>query len=194
MIDTVIEGIDYGPLAAMVGLWKGDKGMDVAPESDGTIEENPFFEELLIEAAGDLSNADKQKLAILRYSQKVYRKSNNEQFHDQIGYWLWDPDEQTVMHTLSIPRGVALVAGGTAVMDGDRVEVNVKSEEGGDWGVAQSPFMRDNARTESFTMAVTIEGDRMSYSETTLLDIYGRKFDHTDNSVLERVTRVVHSN
>ena len=28
---TIIDGIDYGPLAVLVGIWKGDKGVDRAP-------------------------------------------------------------------------------------------------------------------------------------------------------------------
>ena len=27
--------IDYGPLAALIGTWRGDRGMDVAPDPDG---------------------------------------------------------------------------------------------------------------------------------------------------------------
>lgn len=189
MTKTVLGGIDYGPLALMVGTWKGDKGVDIAPESDGSVEETPFYEEIVFELGGDLSNADKQKLAILRYHQKVYRKSNGEQFHDQVGYWLWDAAAQCVMFTLVIPRAVTVVAGGSfdpSTLAGDAMKVKVKSEEGGDWGVAQSPFMRDNARTKGFEMVLEVNGDTMSYSETTFLDIYGRAFDHTDSSVLTR--------
>ena len=189
MTNTVIDGVDYGPLVLLGGFWRGDKGMDIAPESDGSIEENPFYEEILFELAGDLSNADKQKLAIVRYHQKVYRKSNNEQFHDQLGYWLWDAAEQRVMHTLIIPRGVALVASGDydpASFTGDSVTLKVRADDGGEWGVAQSTFMRDNARTTAFEMTLQVSGLQMTYSETTFLDIYGRKFDHTDNSVLHK--------
>lgn len=190
MADTVIDGIDYGPLALMVGTWKGDKGMDVAPEGDGTIEESPFYEEIIFEAAGDVTNAEQQKLSIVRYLQKVYRKSNDEQFHDQMGYWLWDAQEQTVMFSFVIPRAVALVAGGSfdiSTLQGDACKLTVKSEDGGDWGVAQSPFMRDKAKTKGFTMTMEIDGDTMTYDETTFLDIYGKSFDHTDYSVLKRV-------
>jgi hypothetical protein len=54
-----VDDIDYGPLAALVGTWQGDKGMDVAPEPDGT-EENPYYETIVFEAAGDVSNAETQ--------------------------------------------------------------------------------------------------------------------------------------
>lgn len=187
---TIIDGINYGPLALLVGKWAGDKGMDVAPESDGTVEENPFYEELVFDAAGNVTNADRQELAIIRYYQKVFRKSNQEQFHDQLGYWLWDAKAQTVMHTISIPRGVTLIAGGEFAFDSDELDsalLNVASEDGGDWGVAQSPFMRDNARTTAFSMKLKVDAGKISYSQTTMLDIYGREFDHTDKSQLVRV-------
>ena len=188
MTDTVVDGVDYGPLVLMAGLWKGDRGLDIAPEPDGT-EEAPFFEEINFELAGDLQNAEQQRLAILRYHQKVYRKSTGEQFHDQVGYWLWDAAAGTVICTLVIPRAVTLVAAGQfdiASLQGDSAVLTVRSEEGGDWGVAQSPFMRDNARTKAFEMTLTVDGDRMSYRESTLLDIYGREFDHVDTSELVR--------
>jgi len=28
--------IDYGPLAGLIGTWTGSKGLDIAPEPDGT--------------------------------------------------------------------------------------------------------------------------------------------------------------
>ena len=52
MSRTTIDGIDYGPLACLVGTWKGDKGMDVSPEPDGSTEESPYFETILFEAIG----------------------------------------------------------------------------------------------------------------------------------------------
>ena len=54
MSHTIIDGIDYGPLAALIGTWKGDKGVDRAPESDGE-ERNPFYETITFEAAGDVT-------------------------------------------------------------------------------------------------------------------------------------------
>ena len=44
MSSTVINDIDYGPLAGLVGKWQGDKGMDIAPDPDMAKEENPYFE------------------------------------------------------------------------------------------------------------------------------------------------------
>ena len=84
------DTVEYGPLSGLVGCWKGDKGIDISPEPDDGIERNPFHETLNFEAIGDVVNAEKQTLAILRYHQAVYRQSNDEQFHDQFGYLTWD--------------------------------------------------------------------------------------------------------
>jgi hypothetical protein len=183
------EEINYGPLLGLVGTWTGGKGMDIAPEPDGK-EENPYYETIVFEAAGDVTNADSQNLVMLRYHQVVTRNSNDEVFHDQIGYWMWDADKNTVMQSLVIPRAVALVAGGQwngSVEAGQPVTLEVEAKDGDkDWGIAQSPFMRDNARTTSFRHTITVDGDRMVYSETTMLEIYGKTFEHTDDNILVR--------
>jgi hypothetical protein len=181
------DGVDYGPLAGLVGTWKGDKGMDISPEPDGT-EENPYYETIEFEAAGDVTNAESQTLAIVRYHQVVKRKSNDEVFHDEIGYWLWDAATLVVAHSLAIPRGVTLVAGGsyTGDLNADSVELEVRAADGEEWGISQSPFMRDKARTVEFRHRVTLAGGTLSYHETTVLEIYGRRFDHTDANELTR--------
>jgi hypothetical protein len=50
----------------------------------------------------------------------------------------------------------------------------------------QSPFMRDHARTLAFRHRITVDGDRLTYTETTVVDIYGKRFDHTDTNTLTR--------
>ena len=184
--DTIIDGVDYGPLTALVGRWRGDKGLDVSPEPDGD-EQNPYFETIVFEAIGEVTNAERQKLAALRYHQVVSRKSTGEVFHNESGYWSWDAAEGLVVQTLTIPRGVSLVAGGTAQQSGEGVELNVSAGDGNqDWGISQSPFMRDHARTTGFTHSISTANDTLTYSETTQLEIYGRSFAHTDANTLTR--------
>jgi hypothetical protein len=189
MTDTVIDGINYGPLALLIGVWEGDKGVDKAPEPDGE-ERSLFYETILFEAIGDVTNAEEQTLAVLRYHQVVRRKSNDKVFHNETGYWSWDARTGEVVQSFSIPRGVALVAGGKAGSDPANpaatvIEVQAAAGDA-DWGIAQAPFMRDKARTVSFKHKITVEGDSMQYSESTLLDIYGRAYDHTDINRLKR--------
>jgi hypothetical protein len=184
---SVIDEIDYGPLACLVGVWKGSEGMDVAPEPDDD-ERNPYYETIVFEAAGDVTNAEQQTLAVVSYHQQVKRKSNDKVFHDQVGYWLWDAATGVVMQTLTIPRAVTLLAGGSASEQGDSTVLEVRAADGDEqWGIVQSPFMQEKARTVAFKHKISVAGDRLEYSETTVLDIYGKKnYQHTDDNVLQR--------
>ena len=183
---NMINGVDYGPLATLVGNWEGDKGMDIAPEPDGK-EENPFYETIKFEAIGDVTNAESQTLAVLRYHQVVSRKSNDKVFHNETGYWMWDSKTDQIMQSLTIPRGVCLLAGGKASTKGSVTVLDVQAAVGDkDWGIIQSPFMLENARTNAFNHNVTIDSDELSYFETMVLDIYGKTFEHTDGNTLTR--------
>ena len=46
-----------------------------------------------------------------------------ETFHNQVGYWLWEPAAETVTLTLAIPRGQVLLAGGPARPDATEFEL-----------------------------------------------------------------------
>jgi hypothetical protein len=188
------NAVDFGPLTPLIGTWKGDKGMDVAPEKPDSPaqktpeEKNPFYETLTIEPVGDVTNAEEQTLVVLRYHQAVFRKSNDEQFHDEVGYWIWNAENETVMQSLLIPRAVGLLAGGKVKEDKDGLTIEVTAGVNNpDFGIVQSPFMQRKAKTEHFKHTVTVKGDRMIYKESTILKIYGKTFDHTDGNILERV-------
>lgn len=180
--------VDYGPLTALIGTWEGNKGMDIAPEPDGTEEHNAYYETIVITEGGDLSNANTQKLSMLGYHQLVTRKSDNKVFHDEVGYWIWDADRNTIIRSFTIPRAVAVVAGGTynGPVDG-KVVFEVSAAVGDhDWDIAQSPFMKENAKTTAFESRFEIEGDQLNFFQKTTLEIYGKTFDHTDENVLTR--------
>ena len=183
---NVIDGVDYGPLSALVGEWHGDKGMDVSPEPDGP-EQNPFYETIIFEPIGGVTNAESQQLVGLRYHQVVSRKSNDAVFHNETGYWLWDAAASVVIQTLTIPRGVSLVAGGRCEIRDGGVQFVVRAAvEDEDWGIVQSPFMREHARTVEFTHTLAVVGDTLTYDEVTELDIYNTRFSHTDANTLTR--------
>jgi len=183
--------IDYGPLTGLIGTWEGDKGMDVSPEPEGK-EENPFFETILFEAIGDVKNAGTQVLAAIRYHQVVSRKSDKKVFHNETGYWMWDAANKTVMHSLTIPRAVCVLAGGdygATDKTGGPVKIQTAAKMGdAKWGILQSPFMQEKARTVEFRHSITIDGDKLAYSQTTFLEIYGKSFEHTDKNELVRTS------
>ncbi len=183
----MVDDVNYGPLAELIGTWEGDNGMDISPEPNGS-EDSPYAETIVYDAGGSLKNAKTQTIAIVPYLQIVKRKSNGEIFHHQSGYLLYDAAEDLVMQSLVIPRGVCLLAGGTGKVSGDTTIIEVNSTAGKlDWGILQSPFMEKNAKTTAFTNRIEVKGDVMTYKESTMLDIYGKTFDHGDSNVLKRI-------
>ncbi len=184
-----ISEVDYGPLKELIGVWKGNKGIDIAPDPDGE-ENNPYYETITFTAIGDVTNADTQTLAVLHYRQIVQRKSNDDVFHDETGYWMWDENTKTIMHSLTIPRAVSVLAGGKH--NGEKTAegffvLEVAAEQGDkDWQIIQSPFMRDNAQTTAFSHKITVGKGKLEYSETTTVDIFDKIFEHTDGNKLVR--------
>ncbi|MGR8979241.1 MAG: hypothetical protein ACU84H_04005 [Gammaproteobacteria bacterium] len=55
-----------------------------------------------------------------------------------------------------------------------------------DWQIIQSPFMRIKACTTKFQQRVCAGNGKLSYSETTTVEIYGKVFEHTDRNELIR--------
>ena len=181
------NNIDYGPLTNLIGTWKGDKGTDIAPDPDGR-ETNPYYETITFEAIGDVTNAESQTLVGLHYRQVVRRKSDDKVFHDQTGYWMWDASNGTLTQSLTIPRAVCLLAGGkhdgSSNDDGSVTLEVAASLDDAQWGIVQSPFMQDKARTTAFSHRITVGNGKLVYAETTMVDIYGGVFEHTDGNDL----------
>lgn len=183
------QDLDFGPLTGLIGAWKGQDGLDTAPDPDGK-ETNPYYEEIVFSAVGGVTNAESQNLVTLHYRQIVSRKTDGQVFHHETGYWMWDADAKIVMHSLTIPRAVCLLAGGTyagETSEDGRVLINVAAKvDDENWGIIQSPFMREKARTTEFRHQVLVGDDKLAYSETTMVDIYGKVFEHTDANELVR--------
>jgi len=185
-----IADISYGPLTGLIGVWVGDKGVDIAPEPDGS-EHNPYYETITFTAIGDVTNAEDQVLTALHYRQIVQRKSNDKVFHDETGYWMWDEKESVIMHSLTIPRAVSVLAGGVFTETKNNIEGSVVLEvhasiDDDSWKIIQSPFMEKNAKTISFYHKITIGNGKLTYAETTNVEIYGKIFEHTDENELLR--------
>jgi hypothetical protein len=186
-VSTVIDGVDYGPLHQLLGTWRGEKGLDTAPVPDGE-DKNGYYDEITFVPSGAVENAEEQKLVSVRYHQLVRKRNNGKVFHDQIGHWIYEPLTDMITHSLSIPRAVCLLAGGKLERTGAETVFHVEASAGSDdFGIVQTPFMLEKAKTTAFRITLKISGDEMSYEETTSLAIYGRQFEHTDGNSLIRV-------
>ncbi len=154
---------------------------------DGGLEE-PYRERMVLDPI-DLQTNGPQLLYGLRYHTHINKLDEVLTFHDQVGYWLWEPATRTLLQTLAIPRGQVAMATGTAEPDARRF--TVKATLGSPTaGIVSAPFLHENFKTLSYTLTITLEGaDTLHYEEDTVLQIADRPepFHHTDSNTLKRV-------
>ena len=107
-------------------------------------------------------------------------------YHDQVGYWLWEPASGTVIQTLAIPRGQIAMASGRASADATSFEL-VARKEADNWAISSNPFLDYAFNTIEYRISVTINADgSWSYDEDTVMIIRGKEepFHHTDRNTL----------
>ena len=179
-----------GPLAPMAGTWTG-QGVDVHPVAGG-LDEVPYVETYELEPIDAQTNGP-QLLYGLRYHTHIVQPGEVETFHDQVGYWLWEPATGAVMLTIAIPRGQVAMAGGTVAADA--TEFVLRAAVGDEiYGICHNPFLAHAFRTVEFEMTVTINADgTWSYAQDTTMQIVGREelFHHLDHNTLTRVSAPV---
>jgi len=188
-MNSIIDGVDYGPLAQLLGRWVGKKGLDNAPDANANPDKNFFTDEIVFTLAGPAKNAEEQDLVSIKYHHVVRKIESGLIFHDQIGHWIYEKKTNTIMHSLSIPRGVCLLAGGIYRENNGESIFNVEAKADSQaYGIVQSPFMLEKAKTKIFKMNLSVKNNKLKYNETTSLYIYEKDFEHTDESILYRVT------
>ncbi len=178
---------NLGPLAGMAGIWEGLKGADQHPVAVGS-ESDAFVERYELQPIDRQTNGP-QLFYGLRYHTHITKPGEAETFHDQVGYWLWEPAAERVTLTLGIPRAQVLLASGPATADANDFELTatVGSEV---YGILSNPFLEESFRTLSYRIHVTInEGQTWSYEEEGVLEIPDRDepFSHIDRNTLSRV-------
>ena len=179
--------VNLGPLTSMAGIWEGTKGVDVKPKADGPRSQD-YVERIELQPIDPQTNGP-QLLYGLRYHTHVTKPGLTKTYHDQVGYWLWEPATGTVIHTLAIPRGQIAMAVGKAAPDAKRFTLEARRGTT-EYGICSNPFLEHAFRTDSFTITVTINDDgSWGYEEDTVLMIKGQgePFHHTDHNVLSKV-------
>jgi hypothetical protein len=178
---------NLGPLRRLAGRWRAQKGLDVSPKAAGP-ERRDFIENIEFQAIDPQANGP-QLLYGLRYHLHITTLEEDITFHDQVGYWLWEPATGLVMQTVAIPRGQVAIAAGHAAPDADRFEVTARRGETG-YGICSTAFLEQAFRTDSYRMTVSFNPDgSWSYVTDTELRVAGRDepFAHQDRNTLHRV-------
>jgi len=119
----------------------------------------------------------------------VVKPDQVKTYHDQIGYWLWEPATGTVIQTLTIPRAQIAMAVGKATADAKAFEL-VAARGAETYGICSTPFLEYAFKTVEYRIKVSINADgTWSYDEDTVLMIKGQSepFHHTDRNTLTKI-------
>jgi hypothetical protein len=182
---------NLGPLRGMAGVWQGQRGLDVKPKVEGP-KKQAYVERIELQPIDPQTNGP-QLLYGLRYHTHVVKPEQVKTYHDQVGYWLWEPATGTVIHTLTIPRAQVVMAGGKASADAKEFEL-VATHDSEHFGIRSAPFLDYAFKTVEFRIRVSINADgTWSYDEDTVMMIKGKSepFHHTDRNTLSKITEPV---
>jgi len=180
---------EWGPLGGLAGEWEGEGGLDTAfSHSQGKVLGTPYLEKCTLKPFGPVDNGD-QHLYGLDYRSAMWRGSEDNPFHTEVGYWLWDAATGEVMRGFVVPRGITVLAGG--ISTADSTEFTLKATQGGaQYNIGENLYLASNASTLSYEVTITVGDDLWSYDETTMLKMkeFPEPFAHTDhNNTLHRV-------
>ena len=149
---------------------------------------DPYIERVELQPIDAQTNGP-QLFYGLRYHTHIVQPDEVETFHDQVGYWLWEPATGNILFTVSIPRGQTLMAVGKAAPDAKTF--TVKAVRGSlTNGIVSNPFLEQSFTTESYEITVNINDDgTWSYDQTTLMTIpgYDKPFEHRDRNRLTKI-------
>ena len=178
---------NLGPLRPLAGVWEGRKGVDLNPKAEGP-ERRDYLERIEMQPIDPQANGP-QLFYGLRYHVHIVASDEDSTFHDQIGYWLWEPATGLIMQTVALPRGQVALARGAAGPNGQGF--TVRAERGGPgYGICSTDFLDWAFRTDSYELEVGFQADGgWSYVSTTVLQVRGQAdpFRHIDRNRLARV-------
>jgi hypothetical protein len=177
-----------GPLRRLAGVWEGQRGVDVNPKADAP-EQREFYERIEMAPIDPQANGP-QLFYGLRYHVHINTREEAITFHDQVGYWLYEPATGLILQTLAIPRGQVAIAAGHAAPDATRLVVSAERGQT-EYGICSTTFLDLAFRTDSYRLEVEFHDDgSWSYVSETLLLVRGRDtpFNHRDRNTLTKIS------
>jgi hypothetical protein len=181
---------EWGPLAGLVGEWEAEGGLDTAySHSRHEVVGTPYLEKVTFKPFGPVDNGS-QALYGLDYKTAMWRGDEQNPFHTEVGYWLWDAATGEVLRGFVVPRGITVLAGGTTTADATSFTLSARPGQAG-YAIGENRYLADHASTLSYDVTITIDraADTWSYDETTMLKMaeFEEPFAHTDHNTLRRV-------
>jgi hypothetical protein len=179
---------EWGPLGALAGEWEGQGGLDTAfSHAQNQVLGTPYLEKCSLKPFGPVDNGS-QRLYGLDYKSAMWRGNEENPFHTEVGYWLWDAVTGEVMRGFVVPRGITVLAGGIAVADATEFTLRA-SQDSAQYRIGENMYLAKNASTLSYEVNISSGDDTWSYDETTMLRMneFDEPFAHTDHNTLHRV-------
>jgi hypothetical protein len=179
---------EWGPLGGLAGEWEGEGGLDTAfSHKEGKVLGTPYLEKCTMKPFGPVDNGD-QHLYGLDYRSAMWRGDEENPFHTEVGYWLWDVSTGEVLRGFVVPRGITVLAGGTAGAGATAFTLQA-TRGGSQYSIGENKYLAQKASTLSYEVTVTVGEDTWSYDETTVLQMveFDEPFAHTDHNTLRRV-------
>ncbi len=152
-------GTEWGPLARLAGIWEGDKGGDVA-------------------FSNEKGSVDLTPLSRARRIQALRTGGERRAVPLRVGL----PQGR-------VPRGSALIAGGTAAADD--TTFTLTAEVGSEtYGILSNRYLAAQARTVRYEVTVDLSQEGVfTYEETSVIE-HGKlpeHLAHTDGNTLLRI-------
>ena len=182
--DTVAN---LGPLRRLAGVWEGRKGVDINPKAEGP-EQREYVERIEMQPIDPQANGP-QLFYGLRYHVHILATDEDATFHDQVGYWLYEPATGLILQTLAIPRGQVALSAGRASDDGRSIVIAAQRGTT-EYGICSTAFLEHAFRTDAFRLEITFHDDgSWSYVSDTTLMVRGQAepFRHRDRNTLVKV-------
>ncbi len=182
------SGDEWGPIWGLAGIWEGAGGLDEGLDNmSGKVIETPFRERTTLSPFGPVENG-RQVLYGLDYRTAAWRGDQENPFHTEVGYWLWDAADGQVLRCFMTPRGQAVIAGGDA-SPGD-AELHMAAEAGAhNYGILSNRALASSAHTTRYEVTIRIGDGVFTYEATSVIE-HGRPSQlllHTDRNTLSRV-------
>ena len=121
----------------------------------------PYLEKVTFKPFGPVDNGS-QSLYGLDYKTAMWRDDEENPFHTEVGYWLWDAATDEVLRGFVVPRGITVLAGGTA--GADAKSFTLKAEPGHpQYNIGENKYLAENASTISYSVDIRINDDDTWY-------------------------------
>jgi len=179
---------EWGPLGALTGEWEGEGGLDTAfAHATDEVLGTPYREKCSLKPFGPVDNGS-QHLYGLDYRTAMWRGEEENPFHTEVGYWLWDAATGEVVRGFVVPRGITVLAGGSAGAQDRRF--TLKATQGApQYTIGENVYLAKSASTLSYEVTITVGDDTWSYDEVAMLRMseFPEPFAHGDRNTLRRV-------